>query len=104
MLFDVIANRSEFLKLSDPEVHETLSSMFPERNLYSHSIDWRKSEEFILKARGVREDVIVGWENITEGDETSERIGPLRCRTLKSILGHESQKGARNQGPSRNRK
>lgn len=104
MLFDIIANRSEFLKLSDDEVHETLSTMFPDQKLYSHSIDWRKDEQYILKAKGGRGDVLVGWGNITEGDETSELIGSLRCRTLKSILGHRSEKGKGNQGSAINRK
>jgi len=104
MLFDVIANRSEFLALSDPEVHETLSIMFPERRLYSHSIDWRKSEEYILKAKGGDGDIIVGWGSITKEDETSELIGSLRCRTLKSILDNRSREGARNQVSARNRK
>jgi len=104
MIYDVIANRNEFLALSDPEVHETLSNMFPDHNLYCHSQDWRKSEEYILKAKGGRGDVLVGWGNITKEVEESERTGSLRCVTLKSILEHGSKKGTRNQGPSGNRK
>jgi len=104
MIYDVIANRSEFLKLSDPEVHDTLSSMFPDRNLYCHSQDWRDSDKYHLKAKGGRGDVIVGWGNITKEVEESECTGPLHCITLKSILGHQSKSGTRNQGPSRNRK
>ena len=104
MLYDVIANRSEFLKLSNEEVHKTLSSMFPEHKLYSHSIDWRNDERYILKAKGGRGDVIVGWGDITEGDDNSESIGSLRCRTLKSILGHRPEKGKGNQRSSINRK
>jgi len=104
MFYDVIANRSEFLRLSDPEVYETLSNMFPDRNLYCHSQDWRDSDKYHLKAKGGRGDVLVGWGNVTKEDEESERTGSLRCITLESILGHQSKSGTRNQGPSGNRK
>jgi len=104
MLFDVIANRNEFLALSDPEVHETLSCMFPERKLYSQSIDWRKSEEYILKAKGSGGDVMVGWGNVTKENEESELIGSIRCVSLKSILDNRSRGGTQSQGSTRNRK
>lgn len=104
MLYDVIANREDFLALSDPEVQSTLSSLFPEYKLYSHSLDWRKNEEYFLKAKGGRGDVLVGWGTILEGDDKCEHVGSVRCRTLKSILGYGSKEGARNQGSPINRK
>jgi hypothetical protein len=101
MFFDLIANRKDFLKLSDEQVNSALCSIFPERKLYSHSIDWRKSDEYILKARGTGGDVIVGWEREVEKHEP---IRPLRCRSHQSILDHGSQKRKGNSGSSRDRK
>lgn len=61
-IFDLIVDREELLKLSDEEINSSLCNIFPERKLFSHSIDWRKSENFILKSKGIHGDVIIGWE------------------------------------------
>ena len=73
MFFDLIANRNDFLKLSDEQVNSVLCNIFPERKLYSHSADWRKSDEFILKARGTGGDVVIGWSE--EVDDGQSRKG-----------------------------
>jgi hypothetical protein len=53
-------NRNTFLKLTNEEIVELLESI-THFNLFSLSLDWRESEEFILKAKGGNGDVLVFW-------------------------------------------
>jgi len=53
-------NRNTLLKLSNDEIMELLNSI-TKFDLYSMSLDWRKSEEYILKCKGAEGDVLVYW-------------------------------------------
>lgn len=54
-------NRNTFLKLTYEEIIELLESITG-FDLYSMSIVWRESADYILKAKGVNGDVIVNWK------------------------------------------
>ena len=58
--------------LDNKAMFDTLDSIYPERELYSMSLDWRKDKQYILKARGVKGDVIVGWEEVKYSKEWCE--------------------------------
>ena len=53
-------NRNTFLKLTNDEIIELLNSI-TKFDLYSMSLDWRESEEYILKCKGAEGDVLVYW-------------------------------------------
>ena len=53
-------NRNTLLKLSSSEILELLSSITG-FDLYSVSLDWRESAEYILKCKGANGDVLVYW-------------------------------------------
>lgn len=61
MFFDALLKREEIKEMKDKELNKLLNMLFPGRKLYSHSLDWRNSMEYILKAKGRYGDVIVGW-------------------------------------------
>ena len=42
----------------------SFQDQYEDRGLYSVSMDWHESDEFICKFRGTDGDVIVGWEGI----------------------------------------
>jgi len=68
----MIMAHSTAKSLDNKAMFDTLDSIYPERQLYSMSLDWRKDKQYILKARGVKGDVIVGWEEIEYLKEWSE--------------------------------
>jgi len=53
-------NRYTFLKLTNNEIMELLNSI-TKFDLYTMSLDWRKSAEYILKCKGAEGDVLVYW-------------------------------------------
>jgi len=53
-------NRNTFLKLTNDEIIELLNSI-TKLDLYSISLDWRNSAEYILKCKGANGDVLVYW-------------------------------------------
>jgi len=53
-------NRNTFLKLTNDEIIELLNNI-TKFNLYSMSLDWRNSAEYILKCKGAEGDVLVYW-------------------------------------------
>ena len=53
-------NRNTFLKLTNDEIMELLNSI-TKFDLCSMSLDWRESEEYILKCKGAEGDVLVYW-------------------------------------------
>ena len=53
-------NRNTFLKLTNDEIIELLNSI-TKFDLYSMSLDWRESAEYILKCKGAEGDVLVYW-------------------------------------------
>jgi len=53
-------NRNTFLKLTNDEIIELLNSI-TKYDLYSMSLDWRESSEYILKCKGANGDVLVYW-------------------------------------------
>lgn len=61
MSFDLIYSYDLMNKWTNEEVLTYLQKIFPERLLYSISLGWRDNRKYILKARGLAGDVIVGW-------------------------------------------
>lgn len=62
-LYDVYLKRRKLLELTNDDILVDLQRMFPDRKLYSISLDWRKNERYFLKARGTLGDIIVGWSD-----------------------------------------
>jgi len=60
-MYDIIMLHKNIKVLSNQQIFNIIDMIYPDRKIYSLSIDWRKSKEFILKARGINGDVIVGW-------------------------------------------
>lgn len=68
--YDLILVHENISAMSEDEVLRLLEGLFPEHGLYRMSVAWRKDKRYILKAKGTRGDVIVGWlENQTKGHE-----------------------------------
>jgi hypothetical protein len=62
---DIVFNRDEAIAFVDAygweSFFETVSKMFPERELYNCSQDWYKSRRYTCKLKGVYGDVLIGW-------------------------------------------
>lgn len=54
-------NRNTFLMLDNEDILELLNDI-TRLNLYSVSIAWRESSDYVLKAKGSCGDVIVTWK------------------------------------------
>ena len=61
-MYDLKLDYEELSLMSNENILETLQVMYPERKLYSISLSWRESKNYILKAKGVNGDVVVGWQ------------------------------------------
>jgi hypothetical protein len=61
-LYDLVLVHGNLSAMSDNEVFGLLRSIFPDHGLYRISEEWRKDKRYILKAKGTRGDVIVGWQ------------------------------------------
>lgn len=59
---DRLLNYEKLKKLSDEKIYAILCRLYPDLDLYCVSVDWRKNREYILKAKGGRGDVIIGWK------------------------------------------
>lgn len=69
--YDIVLVHERLSTMSDEDVFKILVTLFPDYGLYRMSVDWRKDKRYILKAKGTRGDVIVGWtENQSNGQET----------------------------------
>jgi len=53
-------NRNAILKLTNDEIMELLNSI-TNFDLYTMSLDWRESVDYILKCKGAEGDVLVYW-------------------------------------------
>lgn len=70
--YDALLSHKELCLKDDKEIHCLLYMLFPNRSISSHSTDWRKDKKYILKAKGGKGDVIVGWlENFKFRSATS---------------------------------
>jgi len=59
--YDLILVHEKLSTMPDEEVFGLLEALFPEHGLYRVSFDWRQDKGYILKAKGTKGDVIVGW-------------------------------------------
>lgn len=57
---DFKMNRNTLNKLNNEEIIELFENI-TNLNLYTISEDWRDNDEYILKLRGTKGDVIVYW-------------------------------------------
>lgn len=64
---DIFATWTKLVNMTNQEVMDWLQSLFPTFDLFSLSLDWRTNPEYILKAKGVRGDVLVLWERDDRG-------------------------------------
>lgn len=64
---DIIMSWEKHRNISPQVMLDRLKTKYPERELYCVSLDWKRSKEFICKARGVKGDVIVGWRENNYG-------------------------------------
>jgi len=71
-LFDMLMSHSHAKSLDNKAMFDTLDSIYPERELYSMSLDWRKDKQYILKAKGAKGDVLVGWKEVKYSKEWSD--------------------------------
>jgi len=74
-VFDMVVRHSDFSKYSNEGILNALDILYPERDLYSLSLDWRKDPQYIMKARGVYGDVLVGWSEVDYGEYWSDAWG-----------------------------
>ncbi|WP_407310451.1 hypothetical protein [Desulfosporosinus sp. SB140] len=102
-MFDAVVERKSLLELPGEEVQQVLEEVFPQRQLYSHSLGWRDNPDYFLKARGTHGDALIGWEE-WKGWDKDELARSLYSQSLKSILGHRQEERRSNSGPSKNRK
>lgn len=61
-MYDLKLDYEELLLMTDDNILKALQIMYPKRKLYSISLGWRESKNYILKAKGVNGDVVVGWQ------------------------------------------
>ena len=59
--YDIVLVHENLTAMSNDVVFKLLKTQFPEHGLYRMSVDWRKDKRYILKAKGTKGDVIVGW-------------------------------------------
>jgi hypothetical protein len=59
---DLVWKWKETIKLTNSEIMDRLNLLAPDFELYSLSLGWRESSNYILKARGVYGDIVVYWE------------------------------------------
>lgn len=60
----------EAILLGPDRLLQKLKEEYPERGLYTISIDWTLSMKFVAKAKGTHGDVVVGWYE--RGDRNSD--------------------------------
>jgi hypothetical protein len=59
---DLTLNYEDTIEMNDEEIFKMLDDKFKNLKLYNMSLGWRDSKEYILKCKGGRGDIIVGWE------------------------------------------
>ena len=74
-MFDMIMKHSDAKRLDNEEMFGVISSIYPDRELYSMSLDWRENKQYVLKVRGVKGDVLVGWQEVKYSKEWSDAWG-----------------------------
>jgi len=67
-VFDMIVRHSDFSKYSNEGILDALDNLYPGRDLYSLSLEWRKDKQHVMKARGAYGDVLVGWSEVDYGE------------------------------------
>lgn len=66
--YDIVMVHEVLSTMPDDEVFGLLESLFPKHGLFRMSVDWKKDKGYVLKAKGTKGDVIVGWiENRING-------------------------------------
>lgn len=60
-MYDLILDYEELLLMTDDNILKALQTLYPKRKLYSISLGWRQSKDYILKAKGTGGDVVIGW-------------------------------------------
>ena len=58
-MFDMIMKHADAKRLDNEAMFGVINSIYPDRELYSMSLDWRKNKQYVLKVKGVKES----WDN-----------------------------------------
>jgi len=74
-LFDMIMKHSDTKRLDNEEMFGVINSIYPDRELYSMSLDWRDNKQYVLKVKGIKGDVLVGWQEVKYSKEWDEAWG-----------------------------
>lgn len=61
--YDLVFTRQELLILKDDQIIKILNRIYPKKKIFSISSDWRYSWRYILKAKGIYGDLIIGWKD-----------------------------------------
>lgn len=74
-MFDMIMKHSDTKRLDNEEMFGVINSIYPDRELYSMSLDWRDNKQYVLKVKGIKGDVLVGWQEVKYSKEWDEAWG-----------------------------
>lgn len=73
--YDLVMVHETLSTMTDNNIFELLKTLFPEHGLYRMSDDWRNDKRYILKAKGTKGDVIVGWVE----NQSNEQVPLKHC-------------------------
>jgi len=71
----MIMKHSDTKRLDNEEMFGVINSIYPDRELYSMSLDWRDNKQYVLKVKGIKGDVLVGWQEVKYSKEWDEAWG-----------------------------
>ena len=74
-MFDMIMKHADAKRLDNEAMFGVINSIYPDRELYSMSLDWRKNKQYVLKVRGVKGDVLIGWQEVKYSKEWNDAWG-----------------------------
>lgn len=61
-IMDYEVVKSSYLTLGSAKFFDLFNSIYKEFDLYSMSMDWIKNKEYVLKFKGSKGDIIIGWK------------------------------------------
>ena len=74
-MFDMIMKHEDAKRLDNEAMFGVINSIYPDRELYSMSLDWRDNKQYVLKVKGVKGDVLVGWQEVKYSKEWNDAWG-----------------------------
>lgn len=74
-MFDMIMKHEDAKRLDNEAMFGVINSIYPDRELYSMSLDWCDNKQYVLKVKGVKGDVLVGWQEVKYSKEWNDAWG-----------------------------